>query len=167
MNSNPACGHAICEIRTQPICINQAIEAVRDVSHGAIDTFLGVVRNHHQGKAVTGITYDVHSTLAVKVLDTICSEANSLWPGTRYYVAHYHGKLAVGGISVVIAVGSAHRAASFEACRYVIEAIKKRAPIWKQEHYPDGKSEWLPGHSLLTETTINTDDCNDLTTSGS
>ena len=60
MDLNPTCGCAICEIRTQPICINQAIEAVRDVSHGAIDTFLGVVRNHHQGKTVTGITLIIH-----------------------------------------------------------------------------------------------------------
>ncbi len=71
-----------------------------------------------------------------------------LWPDTRYAILHYKGQLPVGGVSVVIAVSSPHRAESFEACRYVIEEIKMRAPIWKREHYIDGKSEWLPGYSL-------------------
>lgn len=71
-----------------------------------------------------------------------------MWPETRYYVAHYKGELPVGGISVIIAVSAPHRAETFEACRYVIEELKLRAPVWKQEHYTDGKSDWLPGHSL-------------------
>ena len=63
-------------------------------------------------------------------------------------MSHYKGQLDIGGISVIIAVGSPHRAESFEACRYIIEELKKRAPVWKQEHYEHGPSEWLPGHSL-------------------
>jgi len=68
-----------------------------------------------------------------------------------YFVSHFYGVLDVGGVSIVIAVSSPHRAESFEACRYVIEEIKKRAPVWKQEHYFEGKSDWLPGHSLNSE----------------
>ena len=128
-----------------------AVQNVVDPAHGAIDTFIGTVRNRHDGKDVTGITYDVHETLAEKAFYEICEEAQGLWPDTRYYVAHYHGALDVSGISVVIAVSSAHRAESFDACRYVIEEIKTRAPVWKKEHYVDGMSNWLPGHSLSEE----------------
>lgn len=138
-------------ISCAPLSVEDAVQSVIDPAHGAIDTFIGTVRNTHEGKKVTGITYDVHKELAQNVLGQICKEAQGFWAGTRYYVAHYQGELDVTGISIVIAVSSAHRAESFEACRYVIEEIKKRAPIWKREHYVDGMSDWLPGHSLLSE----------------
>ena len=66
-------------------------------------------------------------------------------------MSHYKGQLDVGGMSVIIAVSSVHRAESFDACRYLIEELKKRAPVWKQEHYQHGSSEWLPGHSLRSQ----------------
>ena len=129
----------------------QACEFVTDPANGAIDVFIGVVRNQHQGKSVTGITYDVHGTLAAAVLHDICSEAKGIWPQTRYSVSHYQGYLPVGGVSVLIAVSAPHREEAFESCRYVIEEIKKRAPVWKKEHYTEGESAWLPGHSLVKE----------------
>ena len=135
-------------ISEQNILVESALAMIKNDHHGAIDIFVGVVRNHHQGQIVTGITYDVHILLAKGVLATICQEAEKKWQGTNYYVAHYHGYLPVGGISVLIAVSAPHRTDSFDACRYVIEEIKKRAPVWKREHYPDGSSTWLPGHSL-------------------
>ena len=138
-------------VSTKTLNLEAAIQAVTDPAHGAIDTFIGTVRNTHQGKGVTGITYDVHTGMAEKVFRDICTESQGFWPETNYYVAHYQGALDVGGVSIVIAVGSPHRAESFEACRYVIEEIKKRAPIWKKEHYVDGMSDWLPGHSLNSE----------------
>lgn len=128
--------------------IDEAYRSVIDPSHGAIDMFIGVVRNHHDGQAVEEIVYDVHQTLAEKALYDICKEALKLWPDTRYYVAHYDGVLQVNGISVIIAVSAAHREEVFKACRYVIEELKKRAPIWKKERYLDGQSTWLLGHSL-------------------
>jgi molybdopterin synthase catalytic subunit len=134
-----------------PLSIERAYAFVSDPAHGAVDIFAGIVRNHHEGRAVTGITYDAHPVLAAQALRGICDEAAGIWPGTKYYVAHYQGALDVGGISLVIAVGAAHRGAAFDACRYVIEEIKKRAPVWKKEHYPGGESAWLPGHSLADE----------------
>jgi len=125
-----------------------ALDAVRDPGHGAIDFFAGVVRNHHEGKQVSGITYDVHEPLALRTMQAICEEGSTQWPGAHFYVAHFQGHLAVGEISVLIAVSTPHRADCFAACRLVIEAIKTRLPVWKQEHYLDGKSAWLPGHSL-------------------
>jgi len=135
-------------ISTDSLSIQDAYNFVIDPTHGAVDLFVGAVRNHHEGKDVQGITYDVHEVLAVQTFQDIASRAQKRWHGTRIYVSHYKGQLDIGGISVVIAVGSAHRAESFDACRYIIEELKKRGPIWKQEHYPEGPSEWLPGHSL-------------------
>lgn len=142
---------SIVEILTEPLDPLRAISSVSAPGHGAVDMFIGAVRDNHAGKSVTGITYDVHEALARKRLHEICREASGLWTEAHCYVAHYHGELAIGGISVLIAVGSPHRAESFEACRYIIEEIKKSVPIWKQEHYTDGRSDWLPGHSLKGE----------------
>lgn len=147
------------EILETPLDVQKACALVADPAHGAIDTFIGVVRNHHEGQQVTGITYDVHAPLAEKALREICEEAAGIWPETRYYVAHYKGSLDIGGTSVLIAVSAAHRAESFDGCRYVIEEIKTRAPVWKQEHYPDGRSEWLPGHSLAVDAEVETVCC--------
>lgn len=147
------------EISETPLDIQHACDCVADPAHGAIDTFIGAVRNHHEGQDVIGITYDVHTPLAKQALQEICEEALGIWPESKYYVAHYKGTLDIGGISVLIAVSAAHREAVFEACRYVIEEIKKRAPVWKQEHYPDGPSAWLPGHSLVAEAETQTVCC--------
>lgn len=136
------------EITNNPIDITRAISAVEDPSYGALNTFIGVVRDNHSGKTVKALTYDVHKTLTVKELRKICEIAASKWPRTKYYVSHYHGTLPVGGVSLIIVVGAPHRPESFDACRYVLEEIKRRAPIWKKEHYEKGESDWLPGHSL-------------------
>ncbi len=136
------------EISTTPLNIQTACDFVMDEAHGAIDTFIGVVRNNHKGNVVEGMTYDVHTGMAEAIFMDICTEARAKWPDTKYYVTHYKGELKIGGISVIIAVSAAHRAETFEACRYIIEELKKRSPIWKKEHYEKGHSEWLPGHSL-------------------
>ncbi len=138
-------------IQNTPLCTDTAMQAVCDPAYGAVDMFIGTVRNTHAGNTVVGITYDVHTALAKQLLYTICDEAVAQWTETKYFVAHYQGHLPVGGVSIIIAVASPHRAESFDACRYVIEAIKKRVPIWKNEHYTNGESGWLPGHCLRTE----------------
>lgn len=139
------------EISTTALDVRRAVEEVSCPEHGAIDLFVGVVRNNHEGHAVSGITYDAHPVLAVKTMQEICEEAQGLWCDTRYYVAHYCGHLSIGGASVVIAVSSPHRCKAFEACRYVIDEVKQRVPVWKNEHYVDGESQWLPGHPLEAE----------------
>ena len=135
-------------VSTDLLTLEEAYSFVYDPAHGAVDVFVGAVRNHHEGNIVQGITYDVHDVLAEAIFLEICLEAQKRWEGIKSYIVHYKGQLNIGGISVIIAVSSAHRAESFEACRYMIEELKKRAPVWKQEHYKHGPSEWLPGHSL-------------------
>lgn len=136
------------DISSTPLNIQDAYDFVSDPAHGAVDVFVGAVRNHHEGQDVQGITYDVHDTLAKRAFQEIAEEAQTRWGDIKIYISHYKGQLDIGGISVLIAVSSAHRAESFEACRFIIEELKKRAPVWKQEHYEHGRSEWLPGHSL-------------------
>lgn len=138
---------------TEPLSLDDAYAFVNDGAHGAINIFSGVVRNHHEGQQVTGITYDAHDGLAENALREICEDAQKQWPDTKIYVTHFKGELPIGGVSVIIAVSAAHRAEGYDTNRYVIEEIKKRLPVWKQEHYPDGKSEWLSGHSLVSEDT--------------
>ena len=117
--------------------------------NGALNMFVGKVRNHNMGKAVNAVSYDVFAPLVCNVFQELCAEAKAQFgERLRLYVEHYKGKLEIGGISVIIAVGSPHRDESFKACRYLIEQLKIRAPVWKQEHYVDGDSEWVKGHAL-------------------
>ncbi len=135
-------------ITKEYINIQEGYDFIKDDGFGAFNTFVGVVRNIHEGNDVLGIEYDAQETLATNVLLQICNEANEKWRDTKVYAVHYKGKLEIGGISIFIAVGSKHRDESFKACRYVIEEVKKRLPVWKQEHYKSGKTSWLKGHSL-------------------
>jgi molybdopterin synthase catalytic subunit len=112
---------------------------------GAIDLFLGVVRDHNEGSAVSGMHYDAYVEMAEPTLQAIVTEANAL-PGVgRVAAVHRIGELAVGDVSVAIAASAPHRAAAFSASRYVIEEIKKRLPVWKQERYLTGELKWLGG----------------------
>ncbi len=127
----------------------EALGFVEAPGYGAGALFVGAVRNRNQGRDVVGISYDVFAPLAEHCFGEICAEAAAKWgPDLRLYMAHAKGRLDVGGLSVVIAAGSPHRGEAFAACRYVIEQIKSRAPVWKQEHYRDGDSDWVQGHAL-------------------
>lgn len=130
----------------------KALAAVSDPRFGGIAMFIGRVRDHNQGRAVVGVSYDIHQTLALKGFHAIADEARAEAGGaSRVYIAHARGRLGVGDIAVVVAAGTPHRDEAFRACRLTIEAIKHRCPIWKQEHYADGDSQWSEGCSLCDE----------------
>lgn len=143
--------HITAEVLEGGLRAEKAIETVSAGSCGAINLFIGAVRNNHEGKDVTGLTYDMHQGLTKSELEKIATEALGALEGGYVYVAHAYGYLDVGENSVVIAVASPHRAEGFVATRYIIEEIKKRLPVWKKEHYTSGDSAWLPGHSLAKE----------------
>lgn len=137
------------EISSEPINIATAHAFVSDPAHGAINSFVGVVRDLNLGRDVVGVSYDVFEPLAHNVLYSMCKKVCDTYSGKiNIYIAHYKGRLDVGGVSVAIVVSTPHRAESFSACRSLIEELKKIAPIWKQEHYVDGDSEWVKGHAL-------------------
>lgn len=135
------------EVTERPLRPEELLELVRRPGHGAEAVFLGVVRNHHEGRAVRAVTYDCFVPLAEKVLSEIAQEAAGRWKAA-VACAHRVGRLEVGETSVAIACASAHRAEAFDACRHVIEEIKRRLPVWKKEHYEGGDSQWLSGCAL-------------------
>ncbi len=112
---------------------------------GATLLFLGVVRDHADDRPVSGMRYDAYEEMAGEVLSTIAEEAAQRLGTDRVAVVHRFGELAIGEVSVAIAVSSPHRAEAYEASRYVIEQLKERLPVWKKEHYVDGVSEWVEG----------------------
>lgn len=112
---------------------------------GAVLLFLGTVRNHAGGEAVNGMTYEAYESMATPVLAEIAGEAAERLGTDRLVVVHRVGELAIGDVSVAIAVSSPHRAQAYEASRYVIEEIKNRLPVWKREHYTSGRSDWVEG----------------------
>lgn len=135
----------------KPLDAQAGLQFVTNAPNGAETLFVGTVRNHNLGKKVLGVSYDVFEPLAKQSFREICEEALAKW-GTALdcYVVHAKGRLDIGGVSIVIAVGSPHRDEAFQACRYIIEEIKHRSPVWKLEHYEDGDSEWTQGCELCT-----------------
>lgn len=121
------------------------LERVGDSADGATLLFLGVVRDHAEGRAVSGMRYDAYVEMAEPVLAEIAAEASRRLGTDRVAVVHRIGALDIGDVSVAIAVSSPHRAEAFDASRYVIEEIKKRLPVWKKEHFSDGSSAWVEG----------------------
>ena len=114
-------------------------------SDGAVLLFRGIVRNQNEGRPVDHLDYDAYVQMAEKTLAEIVSEARERWEVGEVRVVHRIGRLEIGEASVAIAVASPHRDGAYQASRYVIEELKRRAPIWKREGYVDGESEWLPG----------------------
>ncbi|HEY9179433.1 MAG TPA: molybdenum cofactor biosynthesis protein MoaE [Candidatus Baltobacteraceae bacterium] len=127
--------------RIQPGAIDVgALEcAVRSDACGAVVTFMGVVRERSDdGRAVTGLSYEAHEAMAVAEFERITNEARARFGECNVSIVHRTGDLRIGETAVAVAVACAHRGSAFDACEYVIDELKKRAPIWKKEHYAEG-----------------------------
>jgi molybdopterin synthase catalytic subunit len=111
---------------------------------GAVTTFLGLVRDHNQGRQVLHLVYEAYHALAEKALARIVSEAQEQWPSVRLAIHHRIGRIEIGEASVAIAASSPHRADAFAACRYAIERVKQIVPIWKHEYF-EGGDVWIEG----------------------
>ena len=111
---------------------------------GAVCLFVGVVRNENQGRAVLRLEYEAYEEMALPLLEEIAAETRRLYPVTDVRLVHRLGRLEIGEASVAVAVSSPHRAEAFAACRFAIDTLKTRVPIWKKELYADG-SAWLDG----------------------
>lgn len=131
------------ELTNQPID-TAALEAkFRDGSCGAFVTFEGRVRNLNEGKPVERLEYEVFGPLAQKEGARIVEEAMRNFAISKALCLHRTGLLEIGGIAVWVGVEAGHRGAAFDACRFIIDEVKARVPIWKKEHYSDGRSEWV------------------------
>lgn len=133
------------QVGPDPIDPPAVLRRVGSDADGAVLLFLGTVRNHADGRAVSGMTYEAYASMADTVLAEIASEAGERFHTDRLAVVHRTGALTLGEVSVAIAVSTPHRAESYDASRYVIEEIKKRLPVWKHEHYVEGPSAWVDG----------------------
>jgi molybdopterin synthase catalytic subunit len=111
---------------------------------GAVTPFIGLVRDHNQGRRVEFLEYEAYEALAVRALTRIVDEARQAWTDTRVAVHHRIGRLEIGEASIIIVAASPHRAHAFAACRYTIERVKQIVPIWKHEHFAGG-DVWLEG----------------------
>jgi molybdopterin synthase catalytic subunit len=128
---------------TGPISGAALIDEVASHAAGATSLFLGTVREVNEGRAVTGIDYVAYEAMARSELARIGGEAIERFPGARLVVEHRTGTLALGDVSVAIAVSHARRAPALDATRFVIEELKRRVPIWKRERYADGTRDWV------------------------
>ena len=121
------------------------LERVGSPADGAAVLFLGTVREQNHDRPVSGMRYDAFVEMARPVLAEIAAEAAARAGTHRIAVLHRVGELGIGDVSVAIAVSSPHREPAFDAARYIIEQIKQRLPVWKQEHYVAGDARWLDG----------------------
>ncbi|QHE51438.1 molybdenum cofactor biosynthesis protein MoaE [Pontibacillus sp. HMF3514] len=130
------------------ISIDDVVKNIVRPEAGAINTFIGTVREFTKGKRTLYLKYDAYVPMAEKKLAQIGDEIQERWPEARCSIAHRIGELSISDIAVVIAVSTPHRADSYDASRYAIERIKEIVPIWKKEHWEDGE-QWI-GDQLET-----------------
>jgi molybdopterin synthase catalytic subunit len=125
--------------------INEAAlkQQALDPSSGGFVCFEGWVRNNNQGKQVNKLAYEAYDNLAVKEGNKIISEALDKYQINKAFCTHRVGMLEIGDMAVWVGVSAAHRDAAFKACRYILDQVKARVPIWKNESWSDGESGWV------------------------
>lgn len=133
------------EITNNPIDTSKIIAAASVQQAGAINVFIGTVRNQTAGKAVTKLEYEAYEPMAVSEIQKVVDSAKAKWSLTGCAVSHRTGTLLPGEVAVVVAVSTPHRKDSFEACQFIIDTLKKTVPIWKKEFFQDG-DQWVSAH---------------------
>lgn len=136
-------GAPLAEVRTHALSVDEVLSAVRNPRHGGVALFLGVVRDHHEGKAVQRLDYEAYTALANKEMARILDELMRTHPNTSLAALHRVGELTIGDTAVIVAASAPHRDAAFEVCRAAIDRIKASVPIWKKEWAPDGSALWV------------------------
>lgn len=131
------------EITNKRIDVEPLRLALMDSGCGGYTSFEGWVRDHHQGRAVSGLHYEAYADLARTEGLKILAEADDRFGPVRLACVHRVGELAVGELAVWVGAAAPHRDEAFKACRYVIDELKQRLPIWKKEHYIEGESAWV------------------------
>jgi molybdopterin synthase catalytic subunit len=129
------------QIQISPTTLNiqSCIDWTMSPESGGIDLFIGTVRNATKGKVVLRLEFEAYEPMAIAEMQKIAKQTFEKWPVQKVLIHHRTGVLQVGEVPVVIAVSAAHRAAAFEACRYIIDTLKQTVPIWKKEFFEDGE----------------------------
>jgi molybdopterin synthase catalytic subunit len=132
-------------ITHEPLAVDAAHSFAADPRAGAVVVFTGTVRNHADGREVSGLTYEAYEEHAAERLAALAEEVIATWPSVRaVWMMHRLGALTIGEPSVVVGVSADHRDEAFGAARHGIDTLKASVPIWKQEHWADGGAHW-PG----------------------
>jgi len=129
-------------LREEPLDSAAIGKQIRTNGDGALIVFEGVVRESSRGKRVKALSYEAYGAMALRQMEQLAETARGRWPITDLAIVHRLGQLAVGEVSVVIAVSAAHRGEAFDACEWVIDELKKTVPIWKKEIYTEGEA-WI------------------------
>jgi len=129
-------------VTTQPLVVDEHADLVGDRAAGAVVTFSGVVRDHDHGRHVLDLEYVAHPS-AAEVLAQVVARVSAACDVDAVAVSHRLGRLAIGDCALAVAVSAAHRAEAFEACARLVDEVKEHLPVWKQQHFGDGTSEWV------------------------
>ena len=132
-------GAARCWLSEQPLDAGAVIARVAAPGMGGIAVFIGAVRDHARGREIRHLEYEAYPGMAEREMDRVADEAATRWPGAQVAIAHRTGHLEIGDVAVVVAAAAAHRAEAFAACRFAIDTLKQRVPIWKKEFAADGE----------------------------
>jgi molybdopterin synthase catalytic subunit len=131
-------------IKFAPLSVDEVYTVADTPANGAIVMMSGMVRDRTAGHPVIALDYQAYEPMALQVFQQIATEIRSQWPSVQRVVIHHRiGRLEVGEISVLVAVGCPHRLEAFAACQYGIDSLKDRAPIWKKEYYSDREPSWV------------------------
>ncbi len=133
----------------EPLDANALLREIADPQDGAAVLFLGVVRNHHQGRDVLRIDYEAYGPMALKELQKIAQDVARQHGLERVLVVHRFGRHEIGDASIAVVIGSPHRGAAFDAAREIMDRIKQEVPIWKKEYFADGSVDWVLADKLV------------------
>lgn len=137
------------KITEKPIDVQKVIDTASSLGAGAVNVFIGTVRNNAHNKNVLWLEYEAYETMAIAEIKKIIDDASHRWPLLGWAVSHRIGTLRPGEVAVVVAVSTPHRKDSFDACQYIMDTIKEKAPIWKKEVFEDGE-EWVSARPEMT-----------------
>lgn len=135
------------KITEKAIDVQKVIDTASSLGAGAVNVFIGTVRNTAHKKNVVWLEYEAYEAMAVAEIRKIIDEAAAKWGLLGWAVSHRIGTLKPGEVAVVVAVSAPHRNESFAACQYIIDNVKAKAPIWKKEVFEDGE-EWVDAHPV-------------------
>lgn len=133
------------QLTDTPIDVAQVIHSVDADEAGAVNVFIGTVRNRTDGRRVVRLEYEAYEAMALKEMERLAERVRQRWPVKKLAIHHRKGTLHIGDVAVVIAVSTPHRQAAFEACQYTIDTLKQTVPIWKKEIFEDGEV-WVATH---------------------
>lgn len=141
--TQPQAGDSLA-ITFAPLSLLDVYRLAEDPANGAVVVMSGMVRNQTDGKSVVALEYQAYEPMALQVFVSIAADIRKTWQDVnRVVIYHRTGRLQIGEISVLVAVGCPHRSEAFAACQYAIDTLKHNAPIWKKEHWADGSSSWV------------------------